>query len=319
MGGLGINPDGFAGRGRSRNEGIATGFSYAVTPSILADFRFGLIKYKVEFSSPDANTNPAIDAGINGLNLGDRRTSGMPDFQLDNPDVAGLPIAGNSDFLRFGYSPAANGCNCPFTERERQFQWVTNWTKTSGSHVLKWGADIRYLQNFRLSSDSRPAGHLEFGFPFRTGFSLSDFLTGRVGLFDRTYNNPQNPEALNAGERQKRMFFYGEDTWRVSSRLSISYGLRWELYLPQYVTGTAAGGWLQLGSGSSPFQDSFLVAGEAETNLHGGVRTTFRNFGPRVGLAYLVNPKAVIPVMDVPSTPDMLARSLVSQRRNLHQ
>lgn len=159
---------------------------------------------------------------------------------------------------------------------------------------MKWGADIRYLQNFRLSSDSRPAGHLEFGFPFRTGFSLSDFLTGRVGLFDRTYNNPQNPEALNAGERQKRMFFYGEDTWRVSSRLSISYGLRRELYLPQYVTGTAAGGWLQLGSGSSPFQDSFLVAGEAETNLHGGVRTTFRNFGPRVGLAYLVNPKAVI-------------------------
>ena len=69
-------------------------------------------------------------------------------------------------------------------------------------------------------------------------------MTGALNFFDRTYSNPANPVALNAAERQKRAFFYGEDTWQVSSRLTVNYGLRWELYFPQYVNQPGAGGFL---------------------------------------------------------------------------
>jgi hypothetical protein len=34
-------------------------------------------------------------------------------------------------------------CNCPVLQNEGQFQWVSNWTRTSGNHMVKWGADIR--------------------------------------------------------------------------------------------------------------------------------------------------------------------------------
>ena len=296
VGGLGTNPSEFAGIMKDRNQGISAGFSLSLSSSLLTDFRFGFFRYNLQMESLDTGTTPASDAGIAGLNLGDFYTSGMPDIELDNPKLTGLPIAGNLDFLRFGYSPSVNTCNCPLREREQQFQFVDNWTKLLGKHNIRWGADFRYLQNFRLSSNGRPAGHLEFQNSQNsgTGFSLGDFLVGAVAAFDRPYNNPANPAALNGGERQKRIFLYTEDAWRINSRLTVNYGLRWEIYLPQSVTGVGNGGWLELGSNPTPFLDRFAVAGEPGINLQGGVDTTLRNFGPRVGVAYLLNPKTVI-------------------------
>jgi len=297
-GGLGTNQSKFAGTLNDRNQGIAAGFSKTINHSLLTDFRFGFFRFNLSLDSLDAGTTPATDAKINGLNLpNDSFSTGMPDIQLDNPELSGLPIAGDIDFMRLGYSTAVNTCACPLHEREQQFQFVDNWTKLVGKHNIRWGGDFRYLQNFRLSSnDSRGAGHLEFqnATGGGTGFSLSDFLTGTVASFDRAYVNPANPEALTAGERQKRAFFYGEDTWRVNSRLTVNYGLRWEIYFPQSATGANAGGWLQLGSGGLPVEDTFRVAGQAGTNLHGGVQTTLKNFGPRFGVAYLLNPTTVV-------------------------
>jgi outer membrane receptor protein involved in Fe transport len=289
-GGQGTNPFSFAGVVKDRNQGISAGFSYGLTSRLLTDFRFGFVRYNLAMDSLDAGTTPATQAGIDGLNLSrDFYSSGMPDLQLTNPGAPGLPIAGNLDFLRLGFSPAANSCNCPLREREQEFQFVSNWTKLQGQHEFRWGADIRYLQNYLLSSDFRRAGHLQFS-TATTGFSLGDLLLGTVSAFDRAYN----PTVTNAGERQTRVFFYGEDTWRITSRLTFNYGLRWEIYLPQSVTGSGAGGWLQLGSGAAPADDRFLVAGHAGTDLQGNVQTTLRNIAPRLGLAYLVNPTTVI-------------------------
>ena len=43
--------------------------------------------------------------------------------------------------------------------------------------------------------------------------------------------------STDAAERQHRMFYYAQDTWRVTSKLTVNYGLRWEVYFPEYVNG----------------------------------------------------------------------------------
>src|SRR5262249_1215481 len=172
----------------------------------------------------------------------------------------------------------------------------------SGKHSVKWGADIRLLQNFRLASDRRRAGHLVFSANTTSstgsgngtgGLSLATFLFGAVSSFDRFYANPENPAALSAGERQKRWFFYGQDTGGVSSRLTINYGVGWEIYFPQTVTGDGAGGFL-IPNFTNPAQSVFNVPGAPGVDRNGSVKTSLTNFGPRLGVAYLATRKTVI-------------------------
>ena len=104
---------------------------------------------------------------------------------------------------------------------------------------------------------------------------LATFLLGDVSSFSRFASSIDN-----AGERQKRWFFYGQDTFRVTRKLVLNYGLRWEIYFPQSVTGKGAGGWVDLDTGL------VNVAGFGNVNLQGNVNHNFTNFAPRLGIAY---------------------------------
>src|SRR5882724_2936588 len=267
-GGPAIGSD-LAGQSFSRNQSIAVGFTYVVSPSIISDVRFGFFRYHVNVLQDGRGMNPAADAGIPGLNLGDLLTSGMPFIQIDS--------------LTFG-----NICSCPLLQTENQFQWVNNWTKAAGNHIVKWGADIRYAQNFRFAGFGPRVGGLIFGGgrtqgPDGGGLGLATFLLGDVTNFGRYVNSK-----LDAGERQKRWFFYGQDTYRITRKLTMNYGLRWEIYFPQSVTGKGAGGWVDLNTGL------VSVAGYGDINLQGNMKNSFHNFAPRLGIAYQLTPKTVV-------------------------
>jgi outer membrane receptor protein involved in Fe transport len=272
-GGLGLSRDNFAGQSLSRNQSIAGGFDYILHPNLLTDFRFGFFRYHVNVLPNGVGTTPARDAGIPGLNLGDTLTSGMPFFFVD----------GQADeFFVFG------SISSPTLETEQQFQWVNNWTKTAGNHLFKWGADIRHAQNLRAASSGPRSGNLYFltsttQGPSGGGLGLATFLLGDVTFFNRYVNSINN-----AGERQNRWFLYGQDTFRVTRKLTLNYGLRWELYFPQSVTGKGAGGWVGLNTGL------VSVAGYGHINLQGNVKNDFTNFAPRLGIAYQATPKTVV-------------------------
>jgi outer membrane receptor protein involved in Fe transport len=273
-GGPGLSPDGFAGQSLARNQSIAVGSTYVLKPSLLADFRFGFFRYHVNVLPNDLGTTPAKDAGIPGVNLGDPLTSGMPFVFVDGQQ---------GDQFFFGHL-----CGCPLLENEQQFQWVSNWTQTAGNHVFKWGADLRYAQNLRVASTDSRTG--SFGFfnsgtqgPTGGGSGLATFLLGDVGTFSRFAS-----QINDAGERQKRWFFYAQDTFRVTRKLVLNYGLRWEIYSPQSVTGKGAGGWVDLETGL------VNVAGVGSVNLQGNVKNNFTNLAPRLGIAYQATPKTVL-------------------------
>jgi hypothetical protein len=282
-GGGGLDASGstnaYAGTSDSRNHSIASGFDYSVRPTLMTDFRFGWFRYKV-FGQPNGiGTQPATEAGIPGLNTDTEFNSGMPAFFING-------YANN--LFRFGYALGVNGCNCPLIQDEDQYQFVNNWTNIRGNHTFKFGADIRKAFNLRVPSDRHRSGELNFDAartqgPSGGGSGLAAFLLGDVSRFERYVSN-----VTNASESQNRWFFFGQDTWRATNKLTINYGLRWEIYRPQKVNAPGNGGFVDLATGE------VLVAGSNGVGLDLNVESPWTNFAPRLGIAYQLTPKTVV-------------------------
>jgi outer membrane receptor protein involved in Fe transport len=291
VGGPDLSGARFAGASKVRNQSLALGFDYTLSPRVVTDFRLGYFRYKVDVLPGGVGTSPAADAGIPGLNLDEFFTSGMPAFGIETPG-----FRGNFDdrrVFKFGFSLFANGCNCPLAQLERQLQLVNNWTFLRGNHNYRFGGDFRFAKNLRVPSDSHRAGQLFFrdaGTAFVNpdlttsgGTGLASFLLGNVSDFGRFVST-----VTDAEERQRRWYFYGQDTWRWSPKLTLSYGLRWELVFPEGIKEAGTGSLLNLETGE------LFVGGVADINKQFNVETSYKAFAPRLGIAYQWTDKTVI-------------------------
>ncbi|MCV5480650.1 hypothetical protein OFN48_35450, partial [Escherichia coli] len=67
VGGPGLSGARFAGTSNVRNQSIAAGYDYTVSPNTITDFRFGYFRYRVKVLPGGVGTRPAAEAGIPGL------------------------------------------------------------------------------------------------------------------------------------------------------------------------------------------------------------------------------------------------------------
>ena len=280
-GGPGFGLGGFGGTSNGANDSLAAGADVALTAKLVTDFRLGYYRYNIITSKYDQTVAFATQLGIPGLNTGNNFTNGAPAFQVDMP-------TGNGEY---GSGLGVNRCNCPLEEREDQFQIVNNWTKTIGNHSVKFGADLRYARNLRVPSDTNRAGQLEFqggptsnpSLPVTGGLGFATLALGDVGQFGRYVST-----STNAKEFQKRDFFYAQDTWRATQKLTLNLGLRYELYFPESVNGKGNGSLMNLETGYL----SVAGYGSVPSNMGWGVAKNAYN--PRIGAAYQLDDKTVI-------------------------
>lgn len=273
------------GVSKVRNQSLATGFDRTLGTNMVWDFRAGWFKYKVNVLPFDFGTTPANDAGIRGLNLDNAFTSGL----------FGGFVEGSRGF-NFGSGLGVNRCNCPLDQDESQLQLVTNLTRMMGTHTLKFGVDVRRAWNLRVPSDQHRSGELSFNDartrgPNGGGLGLATFLLGDVTHIGR-YVSP----FTDAGERQWRHFYYAQDTWRATPKITVNYGLRLDVINPQTVSGAGKGGFL-LASVSDGQVDipspNILVAGVGGIPLNGGIKNSL-NWAPRAGVTYQLDERTVI-------------------------
>ncbi len=297
LGSDGFGPGGLNGSSNVHNYSLAAGFTKPIGVKWLTDFRFGYFKYNPQTAYSDGTQSPMDKLGFPGLNsgpgiAGPPTTGGFSGFLFTNNGNNGgvnAPVGNNNGgAFAFGDGLDAARCNCPLTESEQQFQFVNNWTRTQGNHTIKFGADIRYAMNLRVPSDQSRTGLLFFdqlgtGNAGANGLGLATFLLGDVTQFQRFVST-----SLNAAERQKRTFFYGQDSWRVSPKFTLTYGLRWEMYFPETVNAKGNGGFANLDNGL------INVAGFGSVGSNGNVSNTYKAFAPRLSVAYQFDSKTVL-------------------------
>ncbi len=273
------------GNTKVKNQSLALGLDYTLSSNSILDVRFGYFRYNVNVFPNDYGTNPALAAGIPGMNNpADPFTSGLPGGFINNGNSDNTPSN-----MSFGTAlgDRTGRCNCPLTEDESQYQLIANFTKTLGSHTVKVGFDVRRAYNLRIPSDNHRSGEIDFNAertqgPTGGGLGLATFLIGDVSGYRRFVSS-----STDARERQWRHFYYAQDTWRPTPKLTLNYGLRAEIINPQTINAAGNAGYFDLATGE------MKVVGVGGIPLDGGINNKL-NWAPRLGAAYQLNAKTVV-------------------------
>ena len=170
-----------------------------------------------------------------------------------------------------------------------------------GKHNLKFGADFRKLQNNLLQgaqSGSFDFSRNETAFPSAalrgsTGYGFASFLLGEVDSGNLSIND------VTRGMRLTYFAAYIQDDYKVSPRLTLNLGLRWDLFTPMREVNNAYS--IMDGSLPNPAANgqlgALVFAGEGpgrsgKERLTDG--TAYRNFGPRIGMAWSLTKNIVL-------------------------
>ena len=244
-------------------------------------------------SSLDSVITPRL---INHLNLSYdrvRSTNGTVTNGLNFVKGSGLQGVANTHTPTMnigGYTTLGNQeLNSAFDNR---YEIVNHLMYTVGNHSLKFGGDIRRaLFNQRAQDNS--AGTFNFnGIQTSSadgsgGDAFASFLLGAVG------NSTTNFWYTTPGWRQLYTGIFAQDDWKVTRKLTLNLGLRWEVEIPRSETANRHSSLdPNLPNPAADGRPGALAfAGSGRTHFE---HTQWQNFGPRIGFAYSAADKLVI-------------------------
>jgi hypothetical protein len=260
----------------------------------MSDSRYQLV-YSHEFRASDAwtirpNMLNVVNATYNWYWNGSMPTSTGTNW----PTTLGFAGTGADNFPRISFGSSVNGVG----ETAIGNQWQGNYVGgtlilgdtlswTMGRHTLTFGGDFRAME---LNSHGG-SGVLNFGFVNNTtgapsqpyanqvGFGLASFLLGDV-------QNASETTPFNLYGRRKAMDLFAQDSWKVTPKLTLNLGLRWDATFRLHekyghwanfdltATDPNLGGILGANVYASSGSDSF----EKDQD--------WTNFGPQIGFAY---------------------------------
>jgi hypothetical protein len=171
-----------------------------------------------------------------------------------------------------------------------------------GNHNLKFGADMRWQQTNGADSAGQQGvfsfSPNETAFPTAAGRAASGnaFASFILGAVD---NSSYNGLYVVPGLRYQYKALFAQDDWKVSRKLTLNIGLRWDLFTPRHEHNTNISGFDPTvpnpGAGGLLGAIKFLGNGPGRDNSRSSFADTYyKAFGPRLGFAYQLGPHTVV-------------------------
>ena len=184
----------------------------------------------------------------------------------------------------------------------QHFSSGVSWIR--GRHEFKFGGDFRRTKTFGPVIDQAGAqGQWEFARaqtadPLRTGATGNAFASFLLGTLTRTAVNLSFPPEFNDSARYGYQGFYAQDNWKVTSKLTLNIGLRYDLPLARY---SPLGVFTSFDPNvPNPRANNRLGAltyagfGDGRVNAKRFADIDWKEFGPRIGFAYQLDSKTVV-------------------------
>lgn len=265
---------------RILDQQIALGHTHLFGANKVLDARLGLSRTK---------------AGKYTLSIGNNSNVNIPGLP-NNPIVAGgLP----SMTIGGGFTGFGRQSTNPQWQNPALLDPKVNFTWVKGKHSLKFG--FEYEHTWMAVNDNNP---LYGGFSFSTGYSNA---TGKASVADTYWGDflfglPTGYALANyyvAHLRQTLSNVYAQDDWKVTPKLTLNLGLRWEYGSPYSEQHDNI-------SNFDPVSQTLLTitpgaSGTGITPYHGSgvyghtlVNPDLTDFGPRLGFAYAADSKTSI-------------------------
>ncbi len=289
-GGPGLCSGGGLGEGQTQVQVATIGQTYTISPTFLIDGTFGWTRFGQHVSPPDLGTNFGSDVlGIPGTNGPDPRESGMPYFSI-------------SDYTTLGNSEGWN----PLQRNDQSYVVSLNANKIKGNHDIRFGLDLMHhlMNHWQPELGDGPRGGFSFGNavtalnPNAIGAAVG--FQGGTPSFENSWNSMaafllgapsyagKSSQYIKMTSFENDWALYVRDRWRITPKLTLNLGLRWELY----PTRTRAQG-MGIESYDRNTND-VLVGGWPGVPQDNGVGYSKKLFAPRIGFAYQIKSNTVI-------------------------
>ncbi len=263
-----IGTGGVLGLSHVRGQQAVFSETHVLSDHIVNDARLGYTRRGNTIAGPTLDSTASAALSIPGIPTNAAFSNALPLFTL-----SGLQQLG----------PSANTSS--------QFQtavWelVDGLGYTKGRHSLKGGLDFRWYQ-LNAVAPPNPTGAFSFTTTgtnqqgvTNTGNAIASFLLGQVDTFQiDLQENKIRP-------RDHIFEFFGQDDWRVTSRLTLNLGARWTLHFPSTEKNNQGAVFnLQTQQLDYLGRNGFPTSAR---ELH------YANLAPRIGLAYMLTPKTVL-------------------------
>ncbi len=253
--------------------------THVFSPSLINTARFGIYKEKYTDGDPLFGVTPfkgdeAVKAiGLQGVNPKGYSAEGFPVMSIT------------------GYPTMSTQAGGSVTDKDWAYADTVTWAR--GRHVLKFGGEYKPQTNFNALVPTNSYGSFNFNGSF-SNYGYADFLLGIP------YSSTRLDPLTNRTRRDSELGLFIQDAWKVSNRLTLDLGLRWDHFgPPDYADGLMLN-W-------DPTSGNVVIPADTQNSISPLYPSTIKlvtgdvrmnpskvNFVPRIGAAYRITDKTVI-------------------------
>ena len=248
------------GANLNRSQGVAFGLTWRIAPGTVGDFRLGWTRGNYFTNPPNYGVDAPSQVGLTNVPNDPRILGGLPKINLQGFDAVGRHTS------------------TPQFQTPRAFDPRVTFTWQTSNHVLKFGGEFLHTQT-QINDLNATIGRMNFDNRF-TGRAVGDFLLGLPSQLALTSFSVLD-------QRQNMYFAFMQDDWKLTPRLTLNLGARYEFATPVLEKNNRLANF-------DPTTGTMIFAKSGSLYERSLIHPDFNNWAPRFGFSYSPVPRWVL-------------------------